>query len=128
MRKDATLEVFQGRLSLHIHTFSDSCDNVVCAWRDLLPLVDQQVGSRLQSKTILLHRESGCLRGLPQETVGDRVRGGAWSLPLSTQGKDNRGVEMTVVVLLHRTNLPCRVKTRPWCIRVDRLPKPLEEL
>ena len=65
MRKDATLEVFQGRLSLHIHTFSDSCDNVVCAWRDLLPLVDQQVGSRLQSKTILLHRESGCLRGLP---------------------------------------------------------------
>jgi hypothetical protein len=65
MRKDATLEVFQGRLSLHIHTFSDSCDNVVCAWRDLLPLFDQQVGSRLQSKTILLHRESGCLRGLP---------------------------------------------------------------
>ena len=52
----------------------------------------------------------------------------AWTLPLSTQGNDNRRVEMTVVVLLYRTNLSYSVKTHPWCIRVDRLPKPLEEL
>jgi hypothetical protein len=41
-----------------------------------------------------------------------------WSLPLSTQGKDNRRVEMTKVVLLYRTNLPCSVKPHPWCIRI----------
>jgi hypothetical protein len=40
----------------------------------------------------------------------------AWSLPLSTEGKDDRRIEMTKVVLLHRTNLPCSVKTYPWCI------------
>jgi hypothetical protein len=38
-------------------------------------------------------------------------------LPPSTEGKDNRGVHMTKIVLLHRTNLPCSVKTRPRRIR-----------
>jgi len=38
-------------------------------------------------------------------------------LPSSTQGQDDRGVEMTVIVLLYRTNLPHGVKTHPWCIR-----------
>jgi hypothetical protein len=38
-------------------------------------------------------------------------------LPPSTEGKDNRRVHMTKIVLLHRTNLPCSVKTRPRCIR-----------
>jgi hypothetical protein len=28
-----------------------------------------------------------------------------WFLPSSTEGKDNRGVEMTKVVLLYRTDL-----------------------
>src|SRR5688500_12095868 len=35
-----------------------------------------------------------------------------WSLSSSTKGKDDRRVEMTVVVLLHRTNLAPAVKTR----------------
>ena len=35
-----------------------------------------------------------------------------------TEGKDNRRVEMTKVVLLYRTNLSYSVKTRPWCIRI----------
>jgi hypothetical protein len=51
-----------------------------------------------------------------------------WSLPSSTQGKDDRGVEMAKIVLLHRANLPYGVKTRPWHVRANRLPKPLEEL
>jgi hypothetical protein len=51
-----------------------------------------------------------------------------WSLSSSTEGKDNRRVEMTKVVLLHRANLPYSVKTRPWHVRANRLPKPLEEL
>jgi hypothetical protein len=42
----------------------------------------------------------------------------AWSIPLSTQGKDNRRVEMAKVVLLYRTDLPCSVKTYPRCIRI----------
>ncbi len=37
-------------------------------------------------------------------------------LPSSTQGKDNRRVQMTKVVLLYRSNLPCTVKPDPWCI------------
>ena len=39
-----------------------------------------------------------------------------WSLPSSTKGKDNRRVQMTKVVLLYRSNLPCTVKPDPWCI------------
>src|SRR5215213_5950421 len=35
---------------------------------------------------------------------------------------------MTVVVLLYRTNLPPSVITRPWHVRVNRLPKLPEEL
>src|SRR5215208_5935103 len=46
----------------------------------------------------------------------------------STQGKDDRRVQMTKVVLLYRTNLPCSVKTRPWRIRTNRLPKLLQDL
>ena len=42
----------------------------------------------------------------------------AWSIPSSTQGKDNRRVEMAKVMLLYRTDLPCSVKTHPWCIRI----------
>ncbi len=38
-------------------------------------------------------------------------------LPPSTEGKDNRRVHMTKIVLRYRTNLPCSVKTRPRCIR-----------
>jgi hypothetical protein len=42
----------------------------------------------------------------------------AWFLPLSTQGEDDRGVEMTTVVLLYRTDLSHCVKTYPQCIRI----------
>jgi hypothetical protein len=35
---------------------------------------------------------------------------------------------MTVVVLFYRTNFPYSVKTCPWHVWVNRLPKPLEEL
>jgi hypothetical protein len=42
----------------------------------------------------------------------------AWSIPSSTEGKDNRRVEMAKVVLLYRTDLPCSVKTYPRCIRI----------
>jgi hypothetical protein len=35
---------------------------------------------------------------------------------------------MTVVVLFYRTNFPYSVKTRPWHVWANRLPKPLEEL
>jgi hypothetical protein len=52
----------------------------------------------------------------------------AWSLPSSTEGKDNRGVEVTKVVLLYRANLPYGVKPNPWHVRPNRLSKPLEEL
>jgi hypothetical protein len=41
-----------------------------------------------------------------------------WSPPSSTEGENDCRVEMTVVVLLHRTNLPPSVKTRPWCLRI----------
>src|SRR5215204_5820185 len=46
----------------------------------------------------------------------------------STQGKDDRRVQMTKVVFLYRTDLPCSVKTRPWRIRTNRLPKLLQDL
>ncbi len=35
---------------------------------------------------------------------------------------------MMAIVLLYRTNLPYGVKTRPWHLRIQGLPKPLEEL
>src|SRR5215203_2934344 len=35
---------------------------------------------------------------------------------------------MAKIVLLHRTNLPYGVKTRPWHVRTNGLPKPLEDL
>src|SRR5829696_8844170 len=46
----------------------------------------------------------------------------------STQGKDDRRVQMTKVVFLYWTNLPCSVKSRPWRIWTDRLPKLLQDL
>jgi hypothetical protein len=46
-----------------------------------------------------------------------------WSLPLSTHGKDNRGVEMAKIVLLHRTDLSPSVVTCPWHVRANSLPK-----
>ena len=42
----------------------------------------------------------------------------ACSIPSLAQGKDDRGVEMTKVVLLYRTDLSHSVKTHPWCIRI----------
>jgi hypothetical protein len=51
-----------------------------------------------------------------------------WSLLSSAQRKDNRGMEMTKVVLLYGTYLPYSVKTRPWHLRANGLPEPLEEL
>jgi hypothetical protein len=42
----------------------------------------------------------------------------AWSIPSSAQGKDDRRVEMTKIVLLYRTDLSHSVKTYPWCIRI----------
>jgi hypothetical protein len=41
-----------------------------------------------------------------------------WPLPSSTEGEDNRRVEMTKVVLLYRTDLSHSVKTHPWCFRI----------
>src|SRR5918993_5308783 len=46
----------------------------------------------------------------------------------STKGKHNRRVQMTKVVFLYRTNLPCTVITRPWHLRVNGSPKLPEEL
>src|SRR5215213_1085337 len=55
-----------------------------------------------------------------------RARG--WSLPVSTQGEHNRRVEMMVVALLYRANLPRTVKTRPWHVGVNGPPKLPEDL
>src|SRR5215216_1016668 len=52
----------------------------------------------------------------------------AWSIPSSTQGKHDRRIQMTKVVLLYRADLSHSVKTYPWCIRIQGLPKPLLEL
>ena len=46
-----------------------------------------------------------------------------WSLPLSTHGEDNRRVQMTKIVLLHRTDLSPSVVTCPWHVRANSLPK-----
>jgi hypothetical protein len=63
------------------------------------------------------------------DLMGDgAVRLGLLAAVWSTEGKDDRRVEVTVVVLLHRTNLPPSVKTRPWHVRVNRLAKLPEEL
>src|SRR5919112_1229277 len=50
------------------------------------------------------------------------------SLSSSTEGKDNGGESMNVVMLLYRTDLPYGVKTHPWHVRTNRFPKPLEQL
>src|ERR687897_492938 len=50
-----------------------------------------------------------------------------WSLPSSTEGKHNRRVQMMVVVLLYRADLPRTVITRPWHLRVNGSPKLPEE-
>src|SRR5918995_1832248 len=50
------------------------------------------------------------------------------TIPSSTQGKDNRREEMKVIVLFYRANLPYSVETCPWCLRIQGLPKPLEDL
>ena len=47
----------------------------------------------------------------------------AWSIPSSTQGKHDRRVEMTKVVLFYRTNLSPSVVTCPWHVRANSLPK-----
>ena len=90
------------------------------------PSADNENSSRRAMKVNISQREATYLFGVSLSSV--KHHASAWTLPLSTQGNDNRGVEMTVVVLLYRTNLSYSVKTHPWCIRVDRLPKPLEEL
>src|SRR5918992_4772452 len=51
-----------------------------------------------------------------------------WFPPPLTQGKNNRRVEMMVVVLLYRADLPCTVITCPWHVRIDGSPKVPEEL
>ncbi len=45
------------------------------------------------------------------------------TLPWSTEGENNRRVVVVAVVLSHRADLPVSVKTRPWYVRTDRLPK-----
>ena len=49
------------------------------------------------------------------------------TLPRSTEGKDNSRIVMVAVVFVHRADLPESVKTRPWRLRTDRLPKLPEE-
>jgi hypothetical protein len=49
-----------------------------------------------------------------------------WSLSASAEGQDNRGESINAIVLLYRTNLSYGVKTHPWHIRANGLPKPLE--
>src|SRR5687768_11657028 len=50
------------------------------------------------------------------------------SLSSSTEGKDNRGESIDAIVLLYRSNLSYGVKTHPWHVRANGLPKPPEEL
>jgi hypothetical protein len=50
------------------------------------------------------------------------------SLSSSTEGKDDRGESIDAIVLLYRSNLSYGVKTHPWHLRVNGLPKPLEQL
>jgi hypothetical protein len=65
--------------------------------------------------------EATYLFGVSLSSVKHLTR--AWTLPLSTQGKDNRGVEVTKIVLLYRTNLSPSVVTCPWHLRANRLAK-----
>jgi hypothetical protein len=51
-----------------------------------------------------------------------------WSLLSSTQGKDDRRVDMTKVVLRYRTNLAVSVETYPRCIRANGVPKLFKKL
>ena len=65
--------------------------------------------------------EATYLFGVSLSSVKHLTR--AWTLPWSTEGKDNRGVEMTKVVLLYRTDLSPSVVTCPWHVRANSLPK-----
>jgi hypothetical protein len=47
----------------------------------------------------------------------------AWSIPSSTEGNDDRRVQMTKVMLLYRTDLSPSVVTCPWHVRANSLPK-----
>jgi hypothetical protein len=60
--------------------------------------------------------EATHLFGVSHSSVKPYAR--AWFLPPSTQGKDNGGESMNVVMFLYRTNLPYSIKTHPWCIRI----------
>jgi hypothetical protein len=69
--------------------------------------------------------EAAYLFGVSLSSVKRYAR--AWPLSSSTQGKDDRREEMIVVVFFYRAKLPpYSVKTRPWHIRVNRLPELLE--
>ena len=59
--------------------------------------------------------EAAHLFGVGLSSVNRYVR---MALPSSSEGKDNRSVKMTKVVLLYRTDLTYSVKTYPWCIRI----------
>jgi hypothetical protein len=65
--------------------------------------------------------EATYLFGVSLSSVKHLAR--AWTLPWSTQGKDNRCVQMTKVVLLYRTDLSPSVVTCPWHVRANSLPK-----
>ena len=56
------------------------------------------------------------LFGVSISSVKRYVR--AWSIPSLAQGKHDRRVEMTKVVLLYRTDLSYSVKTHPWHVRI----------
>jgi hypothetical protein len=49
------------------------------------------------------------------------------TLPPSTEGQDNPRIVVVAIVLAHRADLPISIKTRPWYVRTDRLPKLPEE-
>jgi hypothetical protein len=65
--------------------------------------------------------EATYLFGVSLSSVKHLTR--AWTLPWSTEGKDNRCVQMNKVVLLYRTDLSPSVVTCPWHVRANRLPK-----
>ena len=65
--------------------------------------------------------EATYLFGVSLSSVKHLAR--AWTLPWSTEGKDNRGVEMAKIVLLYRTDLSPSVVTCPWYVRANSLPK-----
>jgi hypothetical protein len=82
----------------------------------LLP--NREVGAEGQG---MKKSEATYLFGVSLSSVKHLAR--AWTLPLSTQGKGDRCVQMTKVVLLYRTNLSPSVVTCPWHVRANSLPK-----